>query len=471
MEKQLYEIGMIGLGTMGRNIVLNMADHGVSVAGYDKDPGKGPILLSEGAGKQLAATDNLKAFIAMLRPPRVVMLLVAPAKVVDLVLPDLLPVLDKGDLVIDAGNSFFKDTDARGKLCQEKGVHFFGMGVSGGEAGARHGPSMMPGGPRESYERVRPVLESIAAKVGGEPCVAYVGAGSAGHYVKMVHNGIEYGLMQLISESYDLLKRGLGLSNDELSATYKRWDAGALNSFLIEITATVLLKNDDKGTGRLIDKVKDAARQKGTGKWTSQDALDLQVPAPTLDLAVCQRDLSGQLEARAAVHAALGGPSPSFGGDRKAFVDQVGHALFAAMVLTYAQGLDLLRHASTAYNYGLDLAEVAKIWRGGCIIRAALLEDIRKAYAARADLPSLLADANIAGKLKARAGDLRAVVRTMAELGLPAPGLMASLSYLDGLRSGWLPTNLIQAQRDFFGAHTYERTDQPGTFHSHWGEA
>jgi 6-phosphogluconate dehydrogenase len=470
VEKQLYEIGMVGLGTMGRSLVLNMADHGFSVAGYDKDLTKGQALLAEGAGKPVASADNVKAFIDLLRPPRVVMLLVAPAKIVDAVLGDLLPVVQQGDLIIDAGNSYFKDTDARGKRCADKGVRFFGMGVSGGEAGARYGPSMMPGGPRDAYERVRPILESVAAKVDGEPCVSYMGAGSAGHYVKMVHNGIEYGLMQLISETYDLLKRGLGLSNDELSAVYKRWNEGELASFLLEITATVFLEKDDKGEGRLIDKIKDAARQKGTGKWTSQDALDLQVSVPALDLAVAQRDLSGLTEARAAVHSALGGPAPHFTGNKSALVDQVGHALCAASVVTYSQGLDLLGHASKAYDYGLNLAEVAKIWRGGCIIRAALLEDIRAAYA-RGALPSLLADSTIAAKLKPKVRDLRAVVRTVAELGLPAPGMMACLAYFDSLRSGWLPTNLIQAQRDFFGAHTYERTDQPGTFHTHWGSS
>jgi 6-phosphogluconate dehydrogenase len=397
------------------------------------------------------------------------MLLVAPAAVADAVIRDLIPHLEKDDLIIDAGNSYFKDTDRRGQLLAEKGIRFMGMGISGGEAGARLGPSMMPGGPREAYERVRPVLESVAAHVNGDPCVAHVGNGSAGHYVKMVHNGIEYGLMQLLAETYDLLKRGAGLSNDELHTAYAGWNRGEQNSYLLEITAQIFLQKDDKGEGRLIDKIRDAARQKGTGKWTSQDALDLQVPIPTIDIAVTARDLSGLTTERTAVFAAYGGAAGSLSGDRQAFVSQVGQALYAATILTYAQGMDLLRHASKAYGYGVDLSAVARIWRGGCIIRAALLEDIRAAFSAQADLPNLIVDARVAGKLKPRIPDLRRVIATGVNQGLPVPGLMTALAYFDSLRSGSLPTNLTQAQRDFFGAHTYERTDREGTFHTHWG--
>jgi 6-phosphogluconate dehydrogenase len=471
MTQQLYRIGMVGLGVMGRSMVLNMADHGTAVCGYDKDQAKGQALLTEGFGKPVGAAGNVVEFVAMLEKPRVILLLVAPAKVVDAVLDDLLPHVESGDLIIDAGNSYFKDTDSRGQRCAEKGVKFFGMGVSGGEAGARLGPSMMPGGPRESYERVRPILEAIAAKVNGEPCVAWVGNGSAGHYVKMVHNGIEYGIMQLIAETYDILRRGVGLSNDELHTTFAAWNRGELNSFLIEITAQIFKKRDDRGgDARLVDRIKDVARQKGTGKWTSQDALDLQVPVPTIDLAVTARDLSGMADERKAVAQALGTPIAVYAGDRQVFVAQVGQALQAATILTYAQGLDLLRIASKSYTYGLNLADVARIWRGGCIIRSTFLEDIRSAYTTRPDLPSLLVDSRVAGKVKSTQGALRSVIRTAVEMGVPVPCLMGSLSYLDSLRCGSLPTNLIQAQRDFFGAHTYERIDAEGTFHSHWDQ-
>jgi 6-phosphogluconate dehydrogenase len=465
---QLYELGMVGLGVMGRRMMLEMADHGFAVAGYDKDPARGQELLAEGANKPVAFAGDVASFVALLKPPRVVMLLVAPASVVDRVLADLLPHLQPDDLVIDASNSFFKDTRARGERCAAKGVRFFGMGVSGGEAGARQRPSLMPGGPQEAYERVRPVLEAVAARVQGEPCVAWVGRGAAGHYVKMVHDGIEYGLMQLIAESYDLLKRA-GLRNDELAGVFDAWNKGDLHSFLIEITATVLRYPDDKGPGHLVDKIKDATRQKGTGQWTSQDAFDLQVPIPTIDAAVRLRELSGQVEEREAVRVVLGGAVDGFSGVRTALIRQVGGALFAASVSTYAQGLDLLRQASKTYDFGLQLGEIARIWRGGCIIRAALLEDIRTAYAKRPDLPNLLADGPIAERVKVRLGDLRAVVATAAGLGVPAAGFMTALAYVDALRVERLPTNLIQGQRDLFGAHTYERVDAEGTFHTHWG--
>ncbi|MFO0878476.1 MAG: NADP-dependent phosphogluconate dehydrogenase [Gemmataceae bacterium] len=469
MTQQLYRIGMVGLGVMGRSLVLNMADHGHTVAGYDKDLAKGKDLEKEASGKPVATAANVVEFVAMLEKPRVIILLVAPAKVVDAVLQDLLPVVEPGDLIIDAGNSYFKDTDRRGVLCKEKGVNFFGMGVSGGEAGARFGPAMMPGGPKESYERVRPVLEDIAARAQGEPCVAWVGNGSAGHYVKMVHNGIEYGIMQLIAEAYDILRRGVGVGNEELHQLFAGWNRGEMASYLLEITAKIFQKRDDRGGNAwLVDKIRDVARQKGTGKWTSQDAFDLQVPIPTIDLAVNARDVSGLLDERQAVAQALGTPIAVYAGDRPGFLTQVGQALYAATILAYAQGMDLLRHASRAYNYDLDLANVARIWRGGCIIRSAFLEDIRAAYQARANLPSLLADPGVASKLRAIHASLRAVVRTAIEMGVPTPGHMGALTYLDSLRCGPLPTNLVQGQRDFFGAHTYERIDAEGTFHTQW---
>jgi 6-phosphogluconate dehydrogenase len=468
VDNALCDVGMVGLGVMGRSLALNLAEHGHSVCGYDKDAAKGRALVEEGAGKPVAFADGPAAFVQRLRPPRVIVLLVAPAPVVDAVLRDLLPHVAAGDLIIDAGNSYFKDTDRRGQALAEKGVRFFGMGVSGGEAGARHGPSLMPGGPRDAYDRVRPMLEAVAARAAGEPCVAWVGNGSAGHYVKMVHNGIEYGLMQLLAESYDLLKRGLGLHNDALHSVYDGWSKGELSSFLVEITARLFLKEDDLGEGRLVDKVLGVARQKGTGQWTSQEALDLHVPIPTIDAAVSARNLSGCDKERAAAAAALKGPAPSFSGDRNVLLHQLEGAMQAAMLITYAQGLGLLRVASRHYGYGISLADVARIWRAGSIIRAALLEDVRAAFAENAELPNLLLAPKPAATARARQGDLRAVVKAGIGLGLPVPALAASLAYFDGLRSGWLPANLIQAQRDSFGAHTYERTDRPGTFHSHW---
>jgi 6-phosphogluconate dehydrogenase len=470
MSQPSYRIGMVGLGVMGRSLLLNMADHGFAVAGYDKNLARGEALARAGAGKAVAAAPDLPALVAMLQRPRVILLLVPPAAV-DVVLGDLLLRVEQGDLIIDAGNSHFQDTDRRGQLCAAEGVHFFGMGLSGGEAGARRGPCLMPGGPRESFEQVRPVLEAVAARVHGEPCVHWMGNGSAGHYVKMVHNGIEYGLMQMIAEVYDLLHRGAGLNNDELHAVFDAWNKGGLNSFLIECSARIFQKRDDRGgAARLVDMVKDTARLKGTGRWSAQDALELQVPVPTIDMALTVRDLSGMAAERAAVAAALGAPSPGFALDRKAFIDQVGQALQLGSILAYAQGMDLLRHASKAYGYGLNLAEVAKIWRGGCIIHSALLEDIRVAYGTQPDLPSLLVDSRIAARVKSLQPGLRAVARAAIDLGLPAPCLMASLGYLDCLKAGSLPTNLTQAQRDFFGAHTYERIDAEGTFHSHWDQ-
>jgi 6-phosphogluconate dehydrogenase len=469
--QKLFDVGMVGLGVMGRNLVLNMAEHGVAVAGYDKDTQKALALPTYGHyPMKLGIAGNPRAFVGMLQKPRRILGLVSPASVIDAVINDLLPLMEPGDLLIDAGNSYFKDTDRRARTLGEKGIGFFGMGVSGGESGARHGPSLMPGGPRDAYETMRPILEAIAAKVGGEPCVAYMGPGSAGHYVKMVHNGIEYGLMQLISETYDLMKRGLGLENDELAAVYRGWNERELSSFLLEITSHIFTQNDDRPTGkRLIDVIKGAARQKGTGKWTSQDALDLHVPLPTIDMAVTLRDLSGQETERAAVHEVVKTPAAAFPTDRNVLLKRLENALYAGMILTYAQGFDLLREASKVYGYGLNLEEVARIWRGGCIIRAALLEDIRAAFRTRADLPNLIADDGLAAKLRGAEADLRAVLRTVVELCIPAAGLMASLSYFDSLRAGWLPTNLIQAQRDFFGAHTYERIDAEGTFHTEWG--
>jgi len=405
------------------------------------------------------------------RSPRAVLMLVPAGPPVDAVIRELLPHLGPGDLVIDGGNSHFKDTELRLRALAGKEIRYLGMGISGGEHGARHGPSMMPGGPREGHRQVRAILEAAAAKVQGEPCVAYLGPGGAGHYVKMVHNGIEYGLMQLIAESYDLLKRGLGLSDDELAAVYQHWNETELNAYLVEITGHIFRQVDEKTGKRLIDVILDEARQKGTGMWTSQDAMELQIPTPAIDVAVSMRYLSVLKSERVAASRVLPRPAVAFRGDRAAFLTQLGNALYAAMILTYAQGMAQLRRAAGAYGYGFKLEDVARIWRGGCIIRAALLEEIRAAYQARPDLASLLIDPGLAQALLARQEDLRSVVRTAAELAIPAPGLMVSLAYFDGYRSAWLPANLIEAQRDYFGAHTYERLDARGVFHAQWSAA
>jgi len=466
-----YEIGMVGLGVMGRNLVLNMADHGSTVAGYDKDIAKVEAMRTESGERNIGSAVNIVDFIALLRPPRAIMMLVPAGAPVDSVIKDLLPHLDKGDLIIDAGNSYFKDTDVRSRNLMAKGIQFLGVGVSGGEEGARNGPSIMPGGPRDAYKRVRPIFEAAAAKVDGDSCVTWLGPRSAGHFVKMVHNGIEYGIMQLIAETYDLMKRGLGMNDDAVHEVYGAWNKGELNGYLVEISSHIFSKLDEKTGRRLIDEILDVAKQTGTGMWTSQSAMELQVPIPTIDLAVAMRDMSVLAKEREQASAIYQRPLRQFNSDRDNFLKQLGRALFAAIILTYAQGMALLAAASTKYEYRLDLEAVARIWRGGCIIRAALLEDIRAAFRARRDLPNLLLDSNLSRKLSEHEGDLRQVVCQAAESGLPAPGFMASLSYFDAYRSGWLPANLVQAQRDYFGAHTYERIDAKGTFHTEWEQS
>ncbi|MCB9854535.1 MAG: NADP-dependent phosphogluconate dehydrogenase [Phycisphaerales bacterium] len=469
MEIREHDIGMVGLGVMGRNVLLNMLDHGFSTAGLDTDAAKARALVDEAKEKPASATTDPKAFVAMLRKPRAIMMLVPAGAPVDAVIRELAPMLSPDDLLIDAGNSHFTDTNRRVESLAKQRIHFFGMGISGGESGARHGPSMMPGGSREAYERVRPILESIAADVDGEPCVTYLGPGSAGHYVKMVHNGIEYGLMQLIAESYDLLKRGVGLSNQELADVFERWNEGALSSFLIEITSMIFRQKDVQSDNSLIDMILGVARQKGTGQWTSQDALALKVPTPTIDIAVGLRDLSGREDVRHAANRILRGPAPTGDFSRDA-VNQVHDALHASTILTYAQGMAQLQAASKAYGYDLNMEAIARIWRGGCIIRSALLEEIRVAYKANDELSDLIVAPNMAERLSSLQAALRTVVAQGVERGIPIAGFMACLAYFDAYRSDWMPFNLIQAQRDYFGAHTYERIDQKGVFHTQWGE-
>jgi 6-phosphogluconate dehydrogenase len=468
METKRNEIGMIGLGVMGRNMLLNMADHDFSVAGYDKDPSKVEALKKESTGTKIQAVANIQDFIGLLRSPRAVMMLVPAGPPVDSVIGDLLPHLEKGDLIIDAGNSYFKDTNLRARNLAGKGIHFLGVGVSGGEEGARHGASIMPGGPKEAYERVRPLLEAVAATVNSDVCVTYLGPGSAGHFVKMVHNGIEYALMQLLAETYDLMKRGLGLSDDRLGDVYNAWNQGKLNSYLVEITGRIFRKGD-AGTGkRLIDEIQGVAKQTGTGMWTSQTAMELQVPMPTIDLAVAMRDMSVLEQQRADAGEIFTRPVPPFDGDHQVFIDQLGHALYAGMIIAYAQGMAVLAAGSEKFEYHLDMEAVARIWRGGCIIRAALLEDIRMAYRNQPGLANLLLAPELSKKVMTHEEDLRHVICTAIKLGLPTPCFMTALGYFDGYRSSWQPANLVQAQRDYFGAHSYERIDVKGTFHTDW---
>ncbi len=471
MGNQDCDIGLAGLGTMGRNLVLNMADRGFAVAVFNRTGEKTKEFMEkEVEGRNIHPGYTLAEFVGHLKEPRAVIILVSAGPPVDAVIDELLPFLAPRDLLIDGGNSYFKDTNRRSQTLAAKGLLYLGLGVSGGETGARRGPSLMPGGPPEAYDRVRTILEAAAAKVQGEPCVTYLGSGSAGHYVKMVHNGIEYAVMELLAEAYDLLRRGLGLSPGESAGIYEEWNRGELASYLVEITAPILRRVEEKTGQPLIDLVLDQARQKGTGKWTSQEAMDQQVPTPTIDIAVMMRDLSGYKAEREAASRALQGPVPVFQGERRTFLGQLGRSLYASMALAFAQGMALLQRASQVYDYHLQLSEVARIWRGGCIIRAALLEDIRAAYRAQPDLPHLLLDPHLGREVTARMPDLRAVAGAAVDLGVPAPGLMVSLAYYDALRSARLPANLIQAQRDYFGAHTYQRTDLPGTFHTQWRE-
>ena len=468
----MCELGLIGLGVMGKNLVLNIASHGFSVAVYNRTAEKTREFMEhEAKGQKVFAGYTMEEFVGLLNQPRAVLVLVNAGAPVDAVIEEILPFLEAGDLMIDGGNSHYSDTNRRGKSLAEKGLFYMGMGISGGEYGARHGPSMMPGGPKEAYERLRPILEAAAAKIDGEPCVTYLGSGSSGHYVKMVHNGIEYGIMELIAETYDLMKRGLGLTNDELHSVYERWNQVELSSYLMEITANIFQQPDERTGKRLVDMILDQARQKGTGKWTSCDAMDLQIPIPTIDAAVIARDLSGHKAEREAASRILYRPGSAFTGGDKTFIDQIRDALHVSMIITYGQGMSLLQGASRAYGYNLNLEAVARIWRGGCIIRAALLNDIRKAYQSRPDLGSLLLDPHLSREVMGREANLRRVVTTAIEMGLPAPALMATLAYFDGYRSAWLPANLTQAQRDYFGAHTYERVDQKGVFHTEWGSS
>lgn len=462
------EIGMVGLGVMGRNLLLNMADHGFSVSGYDNNPQQVKHLQEESQGHLVHSTTDLKSFVHSIRQPRAILFLVPAGAPVDDVIQTLLPHLQPGDLIIDAGNSYFKDTDKRTQYLTTKQIQFMGVGISGGESGARHGPSIMPGGTKEAYDRIGQVFEAVAANVNGDPCVSYLGSGSVGHFVKMVHNGIEYGIMQLIAETYDLMKRGLHFNDDQLCNVYTEWNQGALNSYLIEITSHIFKQPAVETNKRLIDVILGVARQKGTGMWTSQSAMELQVPIPTIDLAVAMRDLSLFTEERAQGNRIYQRPLQPFTTDSKHFLTQLRHALLAGIIITYAQGMALLKVASDHYQYQLNLETVSRIWRGGCIIRSALLDNFCAAFHANHSLPNVLLDRNVSRLLMTHQPYLRQILCKAIESGIPTPGLAVSLSYFDAYRSAWLPANLIQAQRDYFGAHGYERIDTPGSFHTEW---
>ena len=464
------DIGLIGLAVMGQNLVLNMADHGFCVAVYNRTAARTEAFMREKAGdRPIVATYELKDLVAALKRPRVVMLMVKAGWPVDAFIEKLVPLLEPGDIIIDGGNSYFKDTERRHDELAEKGIHFLGVGISGGEMGARYGPSIMPGGPKEAYERVRPIFEAIAAKVDGEPCVTYIGPRGAGHYVKMVHNGIEYGDMQLIAEAYDIMHRGLGLNAEELHDIFAGWNQGVLSSYLIEITADIFTHKDDITGKPLVDVILDVAEQKGTGLWTTQEGLNLMVPTPTINAAVEARIISMYKEERERASQVLPGPKDKVWAGNT-FVDFIGDALYAAKICSYAQGFALLRKASQTYEYNLNYGEIARIWRGGCIIRARFLDDIRRAFADEPDLPNLLLAPFFRDALAQRHGALRRVVQTAAAMGIPTPAMSASLAYYDSYRSARLPANLIQAQRDYFGAHTYKRIDIEGTFHTEWEE-
>ncbi len=469
MSNDLFDFGMIGLGTMGRNLLLNMADHGFAVIGFDKDETKGSALLTESSSTHhVKAVVSLSEMVQQLKTPRKIMMLVPAGKPVDDVIESLLPLLDKEDIIIDGGNSFFNDTLRRTNYLQNKNVHFVGMGVSGGEKGARFGPSIMPGGDIAAWNYLKPLLEAVSAKVNNEPCVAYMGKGAAGHYVKMVHNGIEYAIMQLISEVYDVMKKGLQLNNQELHEVFKHWNENDLKSFLIEITAAIFLQKDELTKNDLVDVILDKAGSKGTGKWTSQEAMNLPVSIPTIDIAVAFRDISVYKEERVAAAKIFGTKDQMITADKNNFIQQIGEALQCAIIISYAQGLSMLHKASEIYQMDIPLDDVVKIWRGGCIIRSTLLEAFYESYQKNKNLSNILLDEIIASLIESKEKSLRTIIAKAMESKIAVTGLMSAVGYLDAYTSDRMPTNLIQAQRDFFGAHTYQRIDKDGTFHTQW---
>lgn len=464
----MYDIGLIGLAVMGENLVLNMAGKGVSVAVYNRTVSKVDEFTRCHREFPIGGAHSLQEFVNMVQAPRKIMLMVKAGMAVDAMIDELIPLLTQGDLIIDGGNSFFQDTRRRWEMLDKHGIGYVGMGVSGGEEGALKGPSLMPGGNRDDYAKVASLFTTIAANVGGLPCCSYVGPDGAGHYVKMVHNGIEYGDMQLISEAYYIMKNVLAMSCDEMHDVFAKWNEGVLNSYLIEITRDILKRMDEETGRSLVEVVLDKAGQKGTGKWTSQSALDLGVPTPTITEAVFARCMSAYKTERVAAQTIIKGPERRYSGDKAAFVAAVHDALYASKICSYAQGFALLKAASLEYGWNLNFGEIALLWRGGCIIRAAFLDRIKEAFDRNNELSNLLIDSFFYEAITNMSDNWRLAVKTCKELGIPTPAFSASLDYFDSYRQAVLPANLIQAQRDYFGAHTYERIDKPGVFHSNW---
>ena len=464
-------IGLIGLAVMGENLALNIERNGFPIAVYNRTTSKVDAFVGGKAkGKKVVPARSLEAFVGAIERPRTVMTMVKAGSGTDAVIDQLVPLLDKDDLVIDGCNALFTDTIRRNKALANKGLLYIGTGVSGGEEGALWGPSIMPGGQREAYDRASPIFRAIAAKVDGEPCCTLIGPDGAGHFVKMVHNGIEYGDMQLICEAYSLMTNVLGLSADELHEVFTKWNQGDLNSYLIEITRNIFAKRDPETDRPIVDIILDRAGQKGTGKWTSQIALDLGVPAPTIVEAVFARCVSALKDERVAASKVLKGPSARFSGDRDEFVRAIHDALYASKICSYAQGFALMKAAGAEYEWDLKFGEIAMIWRGGCIIRAHFLHHIKEAYERNASLPNLLLDPYFTEIVERSQLAWRRVVSTAAELGVPVPAFSSALAYFDSYRSERLSANLLQAQRDYFGAHTYQRVDRQGTFHTEWIE-
>ncbi len=466
------KIGMIGLAVMGENLAMNIERNGFPIAVFNRDPAKVDSFVARAKGKQVIPTKSPEEFVRSLERPRKAILLVKAGAPVDWTIDQIKPFMEKGDIIIDPGKSYFEQTQRREKALKAEGLNFIGSGVSGGEKGALWGPSLMPGGDRNAYEQIRPIWEAIAAKVDDGPCVTYIGPGGAGHFVKMVHNGIEYGDMQLIAEAYDIMRNVLGLEAAEMADIFDEWNRGDLESFLIEITAKILRVKDPDSGKPLVDLILDKAGQKGTGKWTSEVALDLGIVVPTIDAAIDTRTLSSRKEERVESSKQISGPRAKYTVDKRAMIDAIHDALYASKICSYAQGMNLIRAGSEKWNWNINLGEVARIWKGGSIIRAQFLDKIKQAYQRRQDLPNLVLDPDFKEWVEEAQPKWRLAVTTAMQHGVPVLAMACSLSYFDMYRTENLPLNLTQAQRDFFGSHTYERVDKPelGAVHTEWEE-